>query len=106
MPDQDSNDPDPNRGKKLSELLFWTGILLIIILLIGMIGFRYLVKLNWIDSFQNASFYISGMGPLATMTTDGQKLFSGFYAIAAGIFYLAIAAYLVSRFIDLEFFEN
>lgn len=106
MPDQNSNSPDPNRGKKLYKLLFWSIILLIIVLLIGMIGFRYLVKLNWIDSFQNASFYISGLGPLAEMTTNGQKIFSGVYAIAAGIFYLAIAAYLVSRFINLEFFEK
>lgn len=101
-----SDKDPPTHPKRITKLLFWSLILLLAVLLVGMIGFRYIVHLNWIDSFQNASFYISGMGPVANMTTDGQKFFSGAYAIAAGIFYLAIAAYLVSQIVSFEFFKS
>ena len=104
MSNQDSTDPDP-RHVKLFKLLFWSGVLLFVVLLVGILGFKYIVHLNWIDSFQNASFYISGMGPVAVMQNNEQKLFAGTYAISAGIFYLAIAAYLVSQIAELEFFD-
>lgn len=95
-----------DRKFEFKKLLLWTIFLLIIVLLIGMIGFRYLVNLSWIDSFQNTTFYMAGLGPVAVMQTNTQKLFAGGYAIIAGIIYLAIAAYLISQIFDLEFIER
>jgi hypothetical protein len=90
---------------KIIKLIFWLVILFSILLLIGMIGFRFIVNLPWIDSFQNSTFYMSGLGPVAKMETNGQKIFSGAYAIFSGTVYLGITAYLLGQFFNLEFLQ-
>lgn len=51
----------------------------------GMIGYRWLEGMAWIDAFLNASMILSGMGPLTTMHTWGGKLFAGIYALYSGL---------------------
>ena len=51
----------------------------------GMVGYRYLEGMAWIDAFANASMILSGMGPLGTLQTWGGKLFAGFYALYSGL---------------------
>lgn len=94
------------KTEKVDNLLVWAIILFLVVLSIGLLGFRYIANLNWIDSFQNTSFYISGLGPVAIMKTPGQKLFSGAYAILGGMLYLGLLTYIISRILDLEFFKS
>jgi hypothetical protein len=80
------------------------GLLLVgISLAIGMLGYRNLMSLPWIDAFVNASMILSGMGPLATPATFGAKLFAGLYALYSGLAVIAIAgvmfAPVVHRFL-------
>jgi len=65
--------------------------LVAISLAIGMIGYRQLMRLTWIDSFINASMILSGMGPLAVPQTAAAKLFAGTYALFSGLAVLGIA---------------
>ena len=65
--------------------------LVIVSLAIGMIGYRSLMGMSWIDAFVNASMILSGMGPLADPQTSGAKLFAGLYALFSGLAVLAIA---------------
>ncbi len=68
-------------------------ILLIIVSAgIGTIGYHYLGKLNAIDSFHMSCMILTGMGPVAEMTTNGAKLFSAFYALYSGVAFLSITA--------------
>jgi len=60
-------------------------------LLAGMLGYHLLEDLSWLDSFENASMILSGMGPLWQPQTDAGKLFAGFYALYSGLAVLAIA---------------
>jgi len=60
-------------------------------LVVGIVGYRHLFGLSWIDAFVNASMILSGMGPLAPPETFGAKLFSGLYALYSGLAVLAIA---------------
>ncbi len=60
-------------------------------LLIGMIGYRVLVNLGWVDSFLNASMLLGGMGPVDSPKTAAGKLFSGLYALYCGFAVLGIA---------------
>ena len=60
-------------------------------LLVGIVGYRRLFGLSWIDAFVNASMILSGMGPLASPPTVGAKLFAGLYALYSGLAVLAIA---------------
>ena len=71
---------------------FAIGLVLVAIsLAVGMIGYRELFSLSWIDAFVNASMILSGMGPLAAPQSFGAKLFSGLYALYSGLAVLAIA---------------
>ena len=65
--------------------------LVVVSLAIGMIGYRRLMGMSWIDAFVNASMILSGMGPLADPQTSGAKLFAGFYALFSGLAVLGIA---------------
>ena len=71
---------------------FATGLGLVAIsLAIGMIGYRQLMGLSWIDAFVNASMILSGMGPLALPQSSSAKLFAGTYALFSGLAVLGIA---------------
>ena len=52
---------------------------------IGMIGYHGFEKMPWVDAFVNAAMILSGMGPVATLQTDGGKIFAGCYALFSGI---------------------
>lgn len=54
-------------------------------LLMGMSGYHYLEGLSWIDSFENASMILSGMGPINGMKSTSGKLFAGCYALYSGL---------------------
>ena len=67
------------------------GIAVVVVSLgIGMIGYHVFEKLPWIDAFVNAAMILSGMGPVATLQTDGGKMFAGCYALFSGIALIAI----------------
>ncbi|MEO7934492.1 MAG: hypothetical protein ABIT76_15190 [Chthoniobacterales bacterium] len=54
-------------------------------LFIGMAGYHVFERMTWLDSFENASMILSGMGPLYAMKTVSGKLFAGLYAIYSGV---------------------
>lgn len=63
-------------------------------LVMGMLGYRWTTTLSWLDSFYMATMILTGMGPVADITTQAGKLFSAFYALYSGIAFLGIAAIL------------
>jgi|SRR5580700_6387369 hypothetical protein len=63
---------------------------------LGMIGYSYFEKMNWIDAFLNASMILSGMGPVSTLQTNEGKIFAGFYALFSGIVFLVIIAIIIA----------
>jgi hypothetical protein len=75
-------------------------------LLGGMLGYRFLEGLSWIDAFANAAMLLSGMGPLDPPKMWGGKLFAGLYALysglavilAAGILFAPIVHRMLHRF--------
>ncbi|HEY1724491.1 MAG TPA: hypothetical protein VGF89_03640 [Steroidobacteraceae bacterium] len=61
-------------------------------LLLGMAGYHWLVRLSWIDAYENAAMILSGMGPVANPDTSAGKIFAGSYALYSGIAVLATTA--------------
>lgn len=59
---------------------------------IGVIGYRFLAGLEWLDSFHMACMILTGMGPVIEMPTDAAKWFSSFYALYSGVAFLSITA--------------
>jgi hypothetical protein len=51
----------------------------------GMVGYRYLEGMSWIDAFLNAAMILSGMGPVGQLQTDAGKIFAGLYALYSGL---------------------
>jgi hypothetical protein len=78
-------------------------VVLVCSLGIGMIGYHAFEKMSWVDAFVNAAMILSGMGPVATLQTDGGKIFAGCYAIYSGITLIGILgiifAPIVHRFL-------
>jgi len=67
-------------------------------LAIGILGYHYAAGLSWLDSLMNAAMILGGMGPVNEISTDSGKLFATFYALYAGIAFLAISAVLIAPF--------
>jgi hypothetical protein len=65
-------------------------------LLIGILGYHFIAGLDWIDSFENASMILSGMGPVDNMPSDTAKVFAGCYALFSGVVFLTTVAVLLA----------
>ena len=80
------------------RLLVHTAAALLLILgslAIGMAGYVLLEDLSALDAFVEASMLLGGMGPLHAPLTAGGKLFAGFYALYAGLVFIATAALIL-----------
>ncbi len=58
-------------------------------LVIGILGYRYVAHLDWIDALLNASMILTGMGPISPMIDDAAKLFASAYALFSGVVFLS-----------------
>jgi hypothetical protein len=85
--------------------MVWGFILIALALYIGMLGYRYFEHMSWIDAFANASMILSGMGPFAPLTTEGGKLFAGFYALFSGLTFIMVVGLMFSPLIH-KFFRK
>ena len=66
------------------------GLLVIVLVLsLGMVGYRAFESMSWIDAFVNAAMILSGMGPVATLQTNAGKIFAGCYALFSGVAFLS-----------------
>ena len=63
---------------------------------IGMLGYRSLEGLAWIDAFLNAAMIMGGMGPVGELHTSGGKLFAGCYALYCGLVLLVSASIFIA----------
>ncbi|MDB5453625.1 MAG: hypothetical protein JWO33_2203 [Caulobacteraceae bacterium] len=73
-----------------------SGAIIAVSMAIGMAGYHGFEHLNWIDAFANAAMILSGMGPLAQLTTTGGKIFAGLYALYSGLILIAAASLLMA----------
>lgn len=65
-------------------------------LLAGMLGYRELEGLGWLDAFLNAAMLLGGMGPVALPTTEAGKLFAGIYALYCGLLVIMVAGIVLA----------
>lgn len=76
---------------------FLLGLLIILFSLsIGMIGYKYLGHMSWIDAYLNAAMILSGMGPVTDLKDTDAKLFSGTYALFSGIVFLVVIVIMLA----------
>jgi hypothetical protein len=70
--------------------------LIAVSLAIGMVGYRRLEGLSWIDAFLNASMLLGGMGPVNPPVTVGGKLFAGLYSLYCGLAVILVAGVVLA----------
>lgn len=71
--------------------------MILISLGIGILGYHFVVGLDWIDSLLNASMLLGGMGPLYTdFESTSAKLFASFYALFSGMVFLVAIGVLAT----------
>lgn len=70
--------------------------LLSIALSIGVLGYRLLAHLTWVDALLNASMILAGMGPVNELPNDAAKIFASFYAIFSGVVFISVMAIILS----------
>jgi hypothetical protein len=84
--------PLPDFFVRLGRFTLFAIALILISVAIGTIGYHHFAKTSWIDSFHMACMILTGMGPVAEMSTTTAKLFSSIYALYSGIAFLSITA--------------
>jgi hypothetical protein len=67
-------------------------------LAMGILGYRFIARFSWIDSLMNAAMILGGMGPVNDVPTASGKVFASFYALYAGVAFLASSAVLIAPF--------
>jgi len=63
---------------------------------IGMLGYHGFEHLSWLDSFTSAAMILSGMGPIATLTTPAGKMFAGSYALFSGLAFVTVVGIILA----------
>jgi len=81
-------------GRHFLLALFLVGIALGI----GIIGYHFVGKLNWIDSLLNASMILGGMGPVDPLHSSAAKIFASAYALFSGLAFIGIASLIIAPF--------
>jgi hypothetical protein len=82
--------------RRLFRYGMYAFVVIIFSLLIGMAGYHYLGRLNWVDAYLNAAMILTGMGPVNPMPSTAGKLFSGVYAIYSGVIFLSVVAMILA----------
>ncbi len=57
-------------------------------LMIGVCGYHFTARLNWLDSLVNASMILGGMGPVDPIASTAGKWFESFYALFSGVVFI------------------
>lgn len=77
-----------------------SGLIVVVVicasLFIGMLGYRTLEGLSWIDAFLNAAMLLGGMGPVDAPVSFGGKLFAGLYSLYCGLIVIFVAGIILA----------
>ena len=65
-------------------------------LAVGAAGYHIFDGLPWLDALLNAAMILTGMGPVAPISTPAAKVFATFYALFSGVFFLTMVAVLLA----------
>ena len=65
-------------------------------LAVGIFGYHFIAKLNWVDSLLNAAMILTGMGPVDILNSDAAKLFASAYALFSGVVFITATGILLA----------
>jgi hypothetical protein len=65
-------------------------------LVVGILGYRTLEGMAWIDAFLESAMLLGGMGPIHAPMTPAGKIFAGVYALYSGILVIGTAGIILA----------
>jgi hypothetical protein len=68
----------------------------LVVLAIGMAGYRYFEKMEWLEAYVNSAMVISGVGSLTNPQTDDGKFFVGTYSLVGSAAFIIVVAVVFS----------
>ena len=78
------------------SVVIWTMFVIAIALGIGILGYRILEDLPWVDAILNASMILGGMGPVNELHTTAAKLFASAYALFSGLIFVVVTGIVIA----------
>jgi hypothetical protein len=70
---------------------------------VGIVGYRAIEGMSWVDAYHSAAMILSGMGPVGQPLSTAGKIFAGTYALYSGFVALicvgVIGAPILHRFL-------
>jgi len=63
---------------------------------LGILGYHFIARLEWVDAILNASMILTGMGPVNTLDTVTAKLFASAYALFSGVVFITATGILLA----------
>jgi hypothetical protein len=88
--------PVPQFAARVARHVLVALSLIVVSLLAGMAGYRWIAGMSWIDSFLNTSMLLGGMGPVGDLPNDASKVFAGVYALYAGLILIFCAGIILA----------
>lgn len=82
--------------RRLAISIGLSGILIMITLTFGILGYHFIARFAWIDAILNASMILGGMGPIGELPTPEAKLFASMYALFCGLIFVAAMGIVIS----------
>lgn len=82
--------------RRLSFCVLISTLMIALSLAIGVLGYRRVGRLSWVDALLNASMILAGMGPVDKLEPPAAKLFASFYALFSGVVFLGAMAVTLS----------
>ncbi len=80
---------------RLAKFAFLSIGLIAVSLIIGILGYRLIEGMSWVDAFLNAAMLMGGMGQVTVLRTDPGKVFAGLYSLYCGfILIISVAVFL------------
>ena len=80
---------------RLKRFILIIIILFLLGLTIGVLGYKYFFDMTWTDALFNATISMSTLGIAPNEKTAGEKIFTGFYAILSGVFFISLVSAVI-----------
>lgn len=82
--------------RRMAASILMAGGLIVAALSIGILGYRYIARYDWVDALLEASMILGGMGPINSLPTIEAKLFASGYALFSGLVFIAIMGIILA----------
>ncbi len=84
--------------RRMANHLFITLALIAFTLCIGILGYRFIGDLSWLDALLESSMLMGGEGPIysVNLTSPAAKIFASFYALFCGLILIAGSGILLA----------